>query len=47
MMGRSLFDRLLQIETVPVTILDTQYRMHPDIAKFPCEQFYGGEIEVS
>ena len=26
------------------TLLDTQYRMHPDISKFPSAQFYSGSV---
>ena len=26
------------------TLLDTQYRMHPDISKFPSAQFYNGSV---
>jgi len=26
------------------TLLDTQYRMHPDISKFPSKQFYRGSV---
>ena len=28
-----------------VTLLDTQYRMHPSISFFPNKQFYGGRIQ--
>ena len=28
--------------THPSQILDTQYRMHPNISKFPSKHFYGG-----
>jgi regulator of nonsense transcripts 1 len=29
---------------VPTVLLDTQYRMHPAIARFPAHLFYGGEL---
>jgi hypothetical protein len=40
---RSLFARLQQCD-FPVRMLDTQYRMHPTIARFPSEHFYAGEL---
>ncbi|GAA6019068.1 hypothetical protein JCM10207_006307 [Rhodosporidiobolus poonsookiae] len=36
----SLFERLLTTETVKSTLLDTQYRMRPDISAFPNLSFY-------
>jgi hypothetical protein len=41
--NRSLFERL-QACGLPVHMLDTQYRMHPDISRFPSAQFYGGRL---
>ncbi|KAK9812261.1 hypothetical protein WJX73_008588 [Symbiochloris irregularis] len=39
----SLFKRMQAAES-RVQLLDTQYRMHPAIAGFPSEQFYGGQL---
>ncbi|CAN0508799.1 unnamed protein product, partial [Scytosiphon promiscuus] len=39
--GQSLFQRL-QRGGHPKTMLDTQYRMHPDIASFASTRFYNG-----
>lgn len=36
---RSLFERLQQAGC-PVHMLRVQYRMHPDIRKFPSQHFY-------
>ncbi|GAA5985540.1 hypothetical protein JCM11641_007986 [Rhodosporidiobolus odoratus] len=36
----SLFERLLATQTVKSTLLDTQYRMRPDISAFPNLSFY-------
>eukprot|EP01017_Pseudomicrothorax_dubius_P002274 TRINITY_DN1000_c0_g1_i6.p1 TRINITY_DN1000_c0_g1~~TRINITY_DN1000_c0_g1_i6.p1 ORF type:complete len:309 (-),score=43.43 TRINITY_DN1000_c0_g1_i6:67-993(-) len=40
----SLFERLIELGH-PVNLLDTQYRMHPDISYFPRMQFYEGRIK--
>eukprot|EP01041_Mallomonas_annulata_P000942 gene942-1824_t len=40
---RSLFDRLTE-KNYPSYLLDTQYRMHPDISRWPRVQFYEGKI---
>lgn len=40
----SLFDRLVQ-SGVPTFMLDTQYRMHPKIAEFASDAFYGGKVK--
>ncbi|XP_064420251.1 3'-5' exoribonuclease HELZ2 [Latimeria chalumnae] len=40
-MERSLFERY----TDQAFMLDTQYRMHPEICKFPSKQFYGGQLK--
>ncbi|XP_047319403.1 probable helicase MAGATAMA 3 [Impatiens glandulifera] len=42
--GMSLFKRLQQAG-YPVTMLKTQYRMHPEIRSFPSKEFYNGELE--
>lgn len=41
----SLFKRL-QTAGYPVQVLDTQYRMHPDICRFPSDQFYDGGVKT-
>jgi hypothetical protein len=43
----SLFERLYgqpEVAGVAKIMLDTQYRMHPEIAKFPSTRFYGGKL---
>ena len=42
-LDRSLFARLAEAGHV-VHLLDTQYRMHPDIAAFPSKHFYEGRV---
>lgn len=39
----SMFERLLKAGS-PFTLLDIQYRMHPQISLWPSEAFYEGEI---
>nr|XP_011460486.1 PREDICTED: probable helicase MAGATAMA 3 isoform X1 [Fragaria vesca subsp. vesca] len=41
---RSMFERF-QRAGYPVTMLKMQYRMHPEIRKFPSEKFYGSSLE--
>ena len=41
----SLFKRL-QTAGYPVQVLDTQYRMHPDICRFPSDQFYHSGVKT-
>ena len=41
--SRSLFSRL-QAAGYPVCALDTQYRMHPAIRRFPSDAFYAGAL---
>jgi len=45
-LGRSLFERLYY-NNWPVRMLQTQYRMHPDISKMSSEMFYGGKVGTS
>jgi senataxin len=41
--NRSLFERLMT-SGVPVHMLNEQYRMLPDLCRFPSMEFYGGEL---
>ncbi|KAK7372270.1 hypothetical protein VNO80_05645 [Phaseolus coccineus] len=41
--GRSLFERLVLLG-YKKHMLNVQYRMHPSISLFPCNEFYNGEI---
>jgi len=43
-MERSLFERL-QANGCPVALLSVQYRMHPEIRKFPSKHFYHDLLE--
>lgn len=43
-MERSLFERL-QRKGCPVALLSVQYRMHPEIRRFPSQHFYNGKLE--
>ncbi|EKX47588.1 hypothetical protein GUITHDRAFT_137364 [Guillardia theta CCMP2712] len=40
---RSLFERLMSCNH-PVALLNVQYRMHPEITRFPSEYFYEGRL---
>jgi hypothetical protein len=42
--GQSLFERLQLSNQVPLSILATQYRMHPAIAAYPAQRFYNGHL---
>jgi senataxin len=41
---QSLFVRMQQNHPNDVHLLDTQYRMHPEISQFPSKQFYDGKL---
>jgi len=43
-MERSLFERL-QMKGCPVALLSVQYRMHPEIRRFPSKHFYKDKLE--
>jgi hypothetical protein len=40
----SLMERLMSANDERVSLLDTQYRMHPSISRWPAAQFYGGRL---
>lgn len=43
----SLFEKIHNVESCPeecITMLNYQYRMHPDIGKFISDAFYGGKV---
>ena len=40
----TLFQRLISAG-IPVHVLAYQYRMHPEIAAFPSEVFYNGQLK--
>lgn len=41
---QSLFVRMQTLHPNDVNLLDTQYRMHPEISRFPSAQFYDGKL---
>ena len=44
---RSVMSRLFNLDDSRVSLLDTQYRMHPNISRWPAEKFYDGELKNS
>ena len=45
MYEQSLFVRMQMNHPEDIHLLSIQYRMHPDISKFPSEQFYDSELQ--
>ncbi|XP_068170557.1 3'-5' exoribonuclease HELZ2-like isoform X2 [Antennarius striatus] len=45
-MARSLFERCHTMHEKRTVMLNTQYRMHVDICKFPSSQFYEGKLKT-
>ena len=43
-LSQSLFERLVVLGIRPVR-LEVQYRMHPDLARFPSNFFYEGSLQ--
>lgn len=43
-LNQSLFQRLINLQHQPM-MLQTQYRMHPCLSKFPSVMFYNGELQ--
>ncbi|KAH9993020.1 AAA domain-containing protein [Russula vinacea] len=41
----SLFERLTEESVVPSIMLDMQYRMHPEISRFPSSEFYARSLK--
>ena len=46
-MNISLFERMIKLYPELLTMLTIQYRMHPEIVKFPSQQFYENKIQNS
>ncbi|KAK8864605.1 hypothetical protein IAR55_001855 [Kwoniella newhampshirensis] len=44
-LATSLFERLIHEGHIPSIMLDTQYRMHPDLSSFPSQTFYSGLLK--
>uniref|UniRef100_UPI003AB08215 3'-5' exoribonuclease HELZ2-like n=1 Tax=Centroberyx gerrardi TaxID=166262 RepID=UPI003AB08215 len=45
-MSKSLFERYFIVNKTRAVMLDTQYRMHVDICKFPSEEYYDGLLKT-
>ncbi|XP_028431025.1 helicase with zinc finger domain 2 isoform X1 [Perca flavescens] len=45
-MAKSLFERYYTMHKSRAVMLDTQYRMHEDICKFPSEEYYEGMLKT-
>ncbi|XP_071386282.1 3'-5' exoribonuclease HELZ2-like [Centroberyx affinis] len=45
-MSKSLFERYFIVNKTRAVMLDTQYRMHEDICKFPSEEYYEGLLKT-
>ncbi|XP_053171369.1 helicase with zinc finger domain 2-like [Scomber japonicus] len=45
-MAKSLFERYFTIHDDRAVMLDTQYRMHEDICKFPSNAYYYGKLKT-
>ncbi|XP_063437028.1 uncharacterized protein LOC134718444 [Mytilus trossulus] len=43
-LSNTLFHRLNRCNGVPSITLDTQYRMHPELLKFPSREFYDNQL---
>ncbi len=46
-LGISLFERMIGLHPSASALLDTQYRMHPEIMEFPARVFYDGRLVAS
>lgn len=46
-LGKSLFETLVESFPQAVHLLDTQYRMHPEILKFSSDYFYEGRLKTA
>ncbi len=46
-LGVSLFERMISLHPFASALLDTQYRMHPDIMEFPARAFYDGRLTAA
>ncbi|KAI3370504.1 hypothetical protein L3Q82_025264 [Scortum barcoo] len=45
-MAKSLFERYYTMHQNKAVMLDTQYRMHEEICKFPSEEYYEGKLKT-